>query len=343
MSFWNIFRAPRVPRLKVGQLVEVRSAAEILSTLDENGELENLPFMPEMLQFCGQRLTVHKLAHKLCDMITDERGMRWMTNAVHLTGARCDGSAHGGCQTGCSIYWKEAWLKPVSADDPIAAPEPLEQVDPAKLAVVHRATRKASGPDGEDRYSCQGTEMARAAPERMGFLDPRQYIIDWRSGNVALLSLLRTFFFGLFNRFQSKSRSVLPKPLRIRDGMHWGWVQGSDISRTPTARLDLQPGELVRIKSKDEIVKTINARRLNRGMGFEEEMAWHCGKTVRVARRVERCIDERTGKLLTMQNPCIVLDGVVCEGVYNRNCPREFLPFWREIWLERVEEPNAGS
>ena len=39
---------------KAGDLIEVRSAAEILATLDERGELENLPFMPEMLKFCGR-------------------------------------------------------------------------------------------------------------------------------------------------------------------------------------------------------------------------------------------------------------------------------------------------
>src|SRR5262245_32043784 len=104
-----------VPRLRVGELVEVRSAGEILATLDENGELDNLPFMPEMLQFCGKQLIVHKVAHKLCDTIS-ATGLRWMNDAVHLMGARCDGQAHGGCQTGCSIYWKEAWLRPVTAD-----------------------------------------------------------------------------------------------------------------------------------------------------------------------------------------------------------------------------------
>ena len=37
--------------LRVGEIVEVRSEAEILATLDAR-ELESLPFMPEMLQFC---------------------------------------------------------------------------------------------------------------------------------------------------------------------------------------------------------------------------------------------------------------------------------------------------
>ena len=58
-------RGAEVLGLKVGDLVEVRSAEEIRATLDENGELDGLPFMPEMLAFCGRRLTVHKVAHKL--------------------------------------------------------------------------------------------------------------------------------------------------------------------------------------------------------------------------------------------------------------------------------------
>ena len=41
-------------RLCAGDWVEVRSKAEILSTLDENGRLEGLPFMPQMFQYCGQ-------------------------------------------------------------------------------------------------------------------------------------------------------------------------------------------------------------------------------------------------------------------------------------------------
>jgi hypothetical protein len=34
--------------LRRGDLVEVNSPAEILATLDERGDLEGLPFMPEM-------------------------------------------------------------------------------------------------------------------------------------------------------------------------------------------------------------------------------------------------------------------------------------------------------
>ena len=53
--------------LRVGQVVEVLSEEEILATLDEAGELESLPFMPEMARWCGQRLTVGAVASKICD------------------------------------------------------------------------------------------------------------------------------------------------------------------------------------------------------------------------------------------------------------------------------------
>jgi hypothetical protein len=335
----NTIRTQPMPKFHVGDVVEVKSADEILKTLDANGELDNLPFMPEMLQFCGKRLAVHKVAHKLCDTM-GASGLRWMNNAVHLVGARCDGQGHGGCQTGCSIYWKEAWLKPVPSDDSGSRREatalPAGDVD---YSVLDRAARRAPGPDGEERYSCQATELLRAAPIHIRFWNLRQYIIDLRSGNVGLLDLLRTFLFGVFNAFQTRSRRVLPQCLMIKEGLAWGFVKSGPAGKTPTAKLELQPGEFVRIRSKEEIVGTLDDKRLNRGMGFEEEMAVSCGRTARVLRRVDKCIDERTGRMLSMKNPCIVLDGVVCEGVYHANCPREFLPFWREIWLERVEDP----
>src|SRR5256885_7196064 len=100
--------------LRVGDVVEVRSQAEILATLDENGELESLPFMAEMLQYCGQRFTVHKVANKTCDTMT-RSGMRKMENAVHLSGVRCDGGGHGGRPAACPLHLKHAWLRTVDS------------------------------------------------------------------------------------------------------------------------------------------------------------------------------------------------------------------------------------
>lgn len=321
--------------LRVGDLVEVRGAEEILATLDDRGELDNLPFMPEMLAFCGRRLTVHKVAHKLCDMV-GPGGLRRMERAVHLTGSRCDGSAHGGCQMECSLYWKEAWLRRVEPG------EPAREAGDGRilLPLLVANSRKDPAPDSEERFSCQATEMFRAAPKLVPLKDPRQYVEDVRSGNAGILATIRSLFFGLFNHYQYLSKRLLPRRLLIRGGMNWGWVEGRVTGRTPTGHLNLRPGELVRVRSREEIMRTLDAGRLNRGMGFEEEMARYCGKTARVRARVELCMEEKTGRLLRMKNPCIILDQVVCGGVYSRNCPREYTAFWREIWLERIEEPG---
>lgn len=325
--------------LRVGDLVEVRTREEILATLDERGELDSLPFMPEMLAYCGRRFTVHKVAGKVCDTVT-ATGMRRMRSAVHLTGVRCDGEAHGGCETGCLIFWKEAWLERVDAAGVDARPHPDPGPARPTVAVLHARTRRPPEADGEERFSCQATELRRAAPEPLPLRDLGQYVRDVRSGNVGVLAVFRAFLVGLFNRLQAASTRVLPRRLWFRRGLRWGFVEGT-LKKTPTGRLDLRPGELVRVKPKAEIMRTLDVDLRNRGLGFEEEMARHCGRVVRVLRRVERCIDEGTGRMLHMKSPCIVLEDTVCEGAYNANCPRSIPSFWREIWLDRVTEPGA--
>jgi hypothetical protein len=97
--------------LRVGELVEVCSQAEILATPDERGELESLPFRPETLQFCDRRFRVAKLALKLCDTIAWS-GMHRMRNAVHLGETHCDGQVYGDCQAGCTSAGKGGLAAP---------------------------------------------------------------------------------------------------------------------------------------------------------------------------------------------------------------------------------------
>jgi hypothetical protein len=210
-------------------------------------------------------------------------------------------------------------------------------------SVLERNTQREPFPDGANRYSCQATEILRAAPERLPFKDFRQYVWDVRSGNVTLFETVAAIFVGLFNRWQNLSRRKLPKWMWIKRGMNWGFLEGKAIAGGPVETLDLKAGELVRIKSKAEIEATLNSQLRNRGMGFEAGLAQFCGQTARVLGRVERCLDEPTGRMLTMKTPCIVLDGIVCPKVPNLNCPRAHLPFWREIQLERVEEATASQ
>ena len=66
-----------------------------------------------------------------------------------------------------------------------------------------------------------------------------------------------------------------------------------------------------------------------------------------VLSRVERIVDEKTGNLIQLPNPCLILDGVTCSGMLSSSrmfCPRKVYPFWREIWLTRVSnDPHKPS
>jgi hypothetical protein len=94
------------------------------------------------------------------------------------------------------------------------------------------------------------------------------------------------------------------------------------------------------VKSAVEIAATLNDQGRNRGLWFDREMLSFCEKVFRVARRINRLIDEPTGKLIELTSDCVTLEGVWCSGVNSVGrwfCPRAILLYWRESWLERVD------
>ena len=337
-------------RLRAGDWVEVRSADEILATLDKSGELDAMPFMAEMLQYCGQRLQVAAIAHKTCDTINGSGGRR-VANAVHLTRIRCDGSAHGGCQAGCLIFWKKEWLKPAAGS---AQPErkSLSPFAPA-LPVEELRAAGARTDGGEPMYSCQATRLF-AATRPLPWWDLRQYAQDLWSGNVGVgrflrVMILRTLYhlrkLGIGYRasialHDAAHKLLTGRPTPYLDGLI---PVGQP---TPTEILNLAVGEWVQVRSLDEIRGTTNWRNFNRGMRFDPEMAQFCERRFRVARRVERIIDERTGRMRPMKSACIVFEGGVCSSDYSAKrlfCPRKIDTYFREIWLRRVDAPGVRA
>jgi hypothetical protein len=312
--------------LQRGQQVRVRSAAEILATLDDQGRLDGLPFMPEMLRWCGETVEVGARADKTCDTARFP-GLRRMTSTVHLDDLRCNGSAHGGCQAGCLLFWKEEWLA-----EPLPAPD-ADLPAPEQLAGLQENTRGQT-PAGE-RYFCQATELP-GATARLPWWEASQYVRDVRTGNVGPVGLVYGLLVFFFNKYQGLSKRVLPRRLRIRDGRWYPFVTGTQTA-TPMESLDLQPGEMVEVKSRHEILATLDTGGRNRGLSFDAEMLPYCGRQFQVLRRVERIIDEKTGRMLKLPRDCIILSGVTCQSIYHRFCPRAIYPYWREIWLRRVQ------
>jgi hypothetical protein len=316
-------------RFRAGDQVLVRSPEEILSTLDADGTLDGLPFMPEMLDWCGQPFRVQRRVEKTCvDLPPPAWGAKRhfpANDVVILDGPRCDGHGHDGCKHGCRIFWREAWLRPMDAG---ATPTQKSETRLNEL----RARLKVKS--DENQYFCQSTELGKATedfPWKHKFSWSRIVFREIRNGDRSVAEVLKL----LVRLYWQKLRRAAGAAQRIR-GSH---------ERTPSVSLGLKPGDVVRVKSRAQIVETLDREGRNRGMGICDEMTRCCGGVARVRYRVDRIIEERSGKmreihdsvtLQSMRNDETLFDECLCQGELG-DCPRGELMYWREIWLERAD------
>lgn len=343
----------RSRRCKAGDWVQVKSRAEILATLSD-AHLDGLVLMPQMLDLAGQRFKVASRAHKTCDTVDGPGGLR-LRDGVHLEGVRCDGAAYDGCGAACLIFWKESWLTrvegPVIGQLPVTV-TPRSTVD---ASAVVAATRAPSSTPDDPTYHCQATCLP-AATTPLPWWDLRQYAEDVASRNVRLRDLIvggvyawSFIVYRVLRRFR-----LQPQFVRFYD-----WVQArrSGIpfprktgrvpagQRTPVATLGLVPGEVVRVKSYEGILDTLNEHNQNRGMWFDAEEVPYCGTLQTVRSCPDRVINEQTGKMVPIRSSSVILEGTVCTARYSHKrmfCPRAIYPIWREVWLERPE-PTDGN
>jgi hypothetical protein len=334
--------------LKAGTLVEVRSREEILASLDEHACVERLPFMPEMLKHCGKRYRVSAVAHKTCDA-AHKTGGRKLKDTVHLDDLRCDGSAHGGCQSTCLFFWKTAWIKPVGGETETGSDNSRPSGSSSGISTDQlQATTVIKGPNWpEPIYFCQATQLFDATSP-LPWWDVRQFWRDIRYGNVTVGRAARVLTVAVFRWLTTIgigyriSVWMYDKVHRALNGFPAPLGSGTIPMGQPTPGCDLglKTGEWVRVKSHEEIRRTINTGGKNRGMWYDHEMVKFSGHEYRVSHRVDTIIDEVSGRMLHMKQPCIVLDKVWCTAEYTDRrlmCRRAVTTFWRENWLERVE------
>jgi hypothetical protein len=273
---------------------------------------------------------------------------------VHLEGLRCDGKAHGGCQAGCLLFWKDEWLEAVEPGDESPVATPAVPGGPGRERCVWDGTRHRAGNACSDdtRYICQSTQIALATT-RLTWWDLRQYVEDYTSGNVALRRMFLSLLLFVYHQFAASGlgfgailRWTYDLVKKHVGGAPYPWRVGQVPPgvKTPSVTLNVQPGEWVRIRSYGEILETLDQNDHNRGMRFDAEMVPYCGGTFRVQDRVRSIINEKTGLMQHIKNECIILEDVVCQACYaqqRRFCPRAIYPYWREVWLERVETSQA--
>jgi hypothetical protein len=289
-----------------GEEIKVQTENEILVTLDEEGTLEGLPFMPEMRKYCGRRFKVLKHLDKL---IIEGVGVARIKNTVILEGVTCNGEAYDGCQRSCPILWKEAWLERVCNNS--------EEND----SITRVGTSSDLNRVYSNKSSCQSINLAIAASP-LSRWDFRQYVWDIKSRSYGPLERLRYLLTSLSYSIQKLllgRQSALAGRLRV----------------TPNATLNLQLGDLVEVKRKEEIIATLDTRGRNRGLEFTPEMLKYCGKRFRVYRRLDKMVNEKTKAMRPIADT-VLLEGVTCDGKAHGGCPRTCYCLWREIWLKRV-------
>lgn len=330
---------------KAGDWVEVRPKEEILGTLDSKGRLDGMPFMPEMLEYCGKRFRVSKRAHKTCDTVNGTGGL-YLGDCIHLENLRCDGAAHGGCDAACLLFWRTAWVKPVAGKESKTHHREITgSTNSFNEDDLHAASMKSEG-----KYSCQATALPEAS-QPLKWWNLSQYLEDYRSGNIGVWRLIRDPLYFFYCKLAHKRyigrllRAINNRFRFLFGGIPFPHARGKIPvgEPTPTAELNLQPGEWVQVRSFEEIRSTLNKANKNKGLYFDTEEVPYCGGTYRVRHRVERIINEKTGEMMEMQTPSVILEGVVCPSRFSDRrlfCPRAIYSMWREIWLRRVDPPQ---
>ena len=309
--------------LVAGDMVEIKTWAEIHATLDQRGCFEQLPFMPEMLAMCGQRARVFRCMHRLFDYRKTRR-MRHMNGAVLLVGSACSGLNHGGCEAACYTIWKAAWLRKVERNVE-ATDAALSSIRTDPVTDVRILQFGTQGP----HYECQLTQL-NAASRPIGGWSVNNFLRPLVSRNVAPQAFAVGWLTHLFNVLQQRRggvgfpafESVLPNAERSSGEIQWAL------------------GDHVIVKSSAEIRATLNDRLMNRGLYFEPDMLKYCGRQLCVQAEVRRLIDIVSGEMRTMKTPAYILRDIRFSGERQQfNSQHEPL-FWRDAWLRRDANAN---
>jgi hypothetical protein len=144
-----------------------------------------------------------------------------------------------------------------------------------------------------------------------------------RSLNARQIRFIKTGSVRLITRAQSLLRQESISP--------------EDASTKPESII--QAGDLVRVRSMEEIQATLNVWGISKGCMFMPgEMSPYCGTAQRVFKRMSRFVDERDYHVKKC-NGIILLEGLHCQGTTDfGQCDRSCFFFWREEWLEKIDE-----
>jgi hypothetical protein len=111
--------------------------------------------------------------------------------------------------------------------------------------------------------------------------------------------------------------------------------QGSKYS----SPLSLKAGDVVRVRSKEQILQTLDENNKLGKCNFSDGMWQYCGGEYKVLKRIEHFYDEASCRMLRTRD-LVLLEGLHCSGnlpAFKHRCDKHCLYFWKEAWLEKIE------
>jgi hypothetical protein len=113
-------------------------------------------------------------------------------------------------------------------------------------------------------------------------------------------------------------------------------TSAQEVTSAQDAETQMQAGDRVRVKSRDEILQTLDNWNELAGCGFMDEMWEFCDTEQVVLKRVERFLDERDYRIKRVKR-VYLLEDRLCTGTIDfGRCDRSCFYFWREEWLDRT-------
>jgi hypothetical protein len=107
------------------------------------------------------------------------------------------------------------------------------------------------------------------------------------------------------------------------------------------ASLGLKAGDWVEIRSKEEILETIDEKGRLEGLPFMPQMFDFCGQRFQVVKSAHKTCDtvNRSGGRVLPDT--VHLDQLRCDGAAFGGCKAACLLFWKESWLRRLDDGKA--
>lgn len=122
-------------------------------------------------------------------------------------------------------------------------------------------------------------------------------------------------------------------------GIDDSWKENNGgIGRADTRKSPINVGDIVQIRSIDEIKATLDPTGKCEGLQFMISMEKYCGREARVFKKVRTIFDERLWKMVKVRN-AYLLDGIICDGrdVFDgEGCDRSCFFFWKDKWLLKI-------